>query len=120
MRNSILSLLMILATVYAAPVAAQSVPDYEAPARGELEQLRQRAPAELCDVRGGDARPHAALSQAERERIEEMTGGQVMQVQRLSDFRAGDRAHIHWGVWVAIPSACSTVALVVLLILILL
>ena len=120
MRNSILSIILILATVYAMPLAAQSAPEFQAPSKGELKQLKKRENAELRMVRAGDGKGYVTLSPAERERIETMTSGQVLQVQKLGEFKAGRHAHIHWGVWVAIPcGAVCTVVLIVWLILIL-
>jgi hypothetical protein len=118
MRNSVI--LLALSALIAAPLTAQSAPEYQAPAESEVRQLKSAQDDAMRRVRAGDAGKRAVLSNAERERIEAMLGGQIQDVQVLATLKAGKHFHVHWGVWVAIPSACGTAVLLVLLILLLL
>lgn len=119
MRIAMIAIIPALCALLALPVSAQHSPDYQPTSASEKQQLEERRDPEMADLRGGERDRRAALNDAERERIEKMVGGQVQRVEMLRSFRAGDRVHVHWGVWVAIPSACGTVLLILLLVLLL-
>lgn len=117
MRNSII--MLALAALIAAPLTAQSAPEYQAPTESEVRQLKSGESDKLRELRAGDAGKRAVLSEAERERLETMLGGQIQDVQMLGMVKAGRHFHVHWGVWVAVPCACGTVALLLLILLLL-
>lgn len=114
-QAAVLMLLMILAV----PLAAQASPAYQPPARQELDELRNQGISELKSIRAGTAQLVSGLSSEERARIETMLGGEIQSVQMLGGVKAGSHFHVHWGVWVAIPCTCGTVALLLLVLLLL-
>jgi len=117
MRNSIF--VVLFSVLFALPLAAQAAPEFTAPSDAELTELKQHHDKALGDVRGGDSNQRAVLSDAERKRIETMLGGKIQDVQMLGMVRAGSHFHVHWGVWVAIPCTCGTIALLLLVLLLL-
>lgn len=116
--------LMVLCALFALEAPAQQTRGYQPPSADELARLeKEQAPA-LRKVRAGKAEFGRPLSAREQRILDKLAKECPEAYERLKELRGGRvSVHVHWwddwGVYLIVPGASCTAALIVLLILLL-
>lgn len=124
MRQIAVAMVLLVSCLFALPACAQQTRGYQPPNAEELSKLDKGKSAELRKVRAGKSLFGRPLSAHEQRVLDKFAKEHPEAYERLKDLRGGRvSVHVHWwddwGMFLIIPGASCTAALIVLLVLLL-